>query len=357
MRAEASERRRNSIDHRRQRSTSIGKSGGIITPHPTVEPKQYHRHISAEIPPPQRMRQLLVWTSSYAHSQASSSSKRSLPVLSAESTRILRRVQDAVIRQLADGSINTSVYSTKGKEGRSQPLKSNPRNIKNQERLQKWGDNIARAKAEGEVWQDILKSANEYLSQTRVASQSRKEPTLADWLHHLDERWRASAELAERTLQASSSIDEGEDVRLQEMLQEIHHDVDTLHSDVNTMSEVTRRVDAFLSKYFSAISLNIDSRGTRTGAPSAMDVITTIQPPSSISDDLYHVDNESNSRDMFGALRALSRLEPGESRSEKSNAVMRAVNELEGGVTRKITAVPQTPGRTPRKASTPGRKR
>jgi len=124
------------------------------------------------------------------------------------------------------------------------------------------------------------------------------------------------------------------------------------------MSEVTRRVDAFLSKYFSAISLNIDNRGTRTGAPSTMDIITTVKPPSSTADDLFYVDNESNPRDMFAALRAVSRLESGEGRSEKSDAVMRAVNELEGKGERKITAVPLTPGRTPRKtASTPGRKR
>ena len=188
MRAEASERRRNSIEHRRRGSESIGKSGGIsassaalsytnstsdrtggllhdddnddnggnfvttgpillVTPHPTVEPKQYHRYISTEVPPAQRVRQLLVWTSSHAQSQASSTSKRSLPVLSADSTRILRRVQDSVIRQLAGGSIDTSVYSSsKGKEREdgSRPLKPNPRNVKNQERLQKWGHNIER---------------------------------------------------------------------------------------------------------------------------------------------------------------------------------------------------------------------
>ncbi len=185
MRAEASERRRNSVDHRRRGSESIGKSGGIsasstvlsytssasdrlgglldddvhngdnfgtagsipsVTPHPTVEPKQYHRYISTEVPPAQRMRQLLVWTS--CHSRASSSSKRSLPVLSADSTRVLRRVQDVVIRQLAGGSIDMSVYSSslkgKEKESASLPLKPNPRNVKNRERLRIWGDNIAR---------------------------------------------------------------------------------------------------------------------------------------------------------------------------------------------------------------------
>lgn len=123
------------------------------------------------------------------------------------------------------------------------------------------------------------------------------------------------------------------------------------------MSEVTHRVDTFLSKYFSTISLNIDSRGTRTGAPSTMDIITTVKPPSTAADDLFYVDAENIPRDMFAALRAMSRLGPGEGRSERSGAVRRAVNELEGRGERKITAVPLTPGRTPRKASTPGRKR
>ena len=80
-----------------------------------------------------------------------------------------------------------------------------------------------RAQAECQVWQDILKSANQYLAQKRAASESAKEKTLADWLHHLDERWQASAELAERTLLSSSSTDE--DTRLQEMLRDVHHDV------------------------------------------------------------------------------------------------------------------------------------
>ena len=85
---------------------------------------------------------------------------------------------------------------------------------------------MGRAKAEGEVWQDILKSANQYLAQTRAASESKKEKTMADWLHYLDNRWQASAELAERTLLSSSSTNE--DARLQEMLRDVHHDVSLL---------------------------------------------------------------------------------------------------------------------------------
>ena len=82
---------------------------------------------------------------------------------------------------------------------------------------------MGRAKAEGEVWQDILKSANQYLARTRAASESKKEKTMADWLHYLDDRWQASAELAEKTLLSSSSTNE--DTRLQEMLRDVHLNV------------------------------------------------------------------------------------------------------------------------------------
>lgn len=125
----------------------------------------FYKHIDSDIPESQRARQLLIWCSYRAMTQlheqlkqqgdASSSSSRSKstqpgkdppPPLSEESTQILRRVEESVIRMLAEKKIDTNVFRTDGelRPAPHRPMKENEQNVKNRERERKFNALIQR---------------------------------------------------------------------------------------------------------------------------------------------------------------------------------------------------------------------
>ncbi|KAF9519539.1 hypothetical protein BS47DRAFT_1379304 [Hydnum rufescens UP504] len=326
---------------RRRTSESIGKSGGIIVPHPNVEPSQYHRHISVEVPPAQRMRQLLVWSSSRAQNASSPTSLATLPIVAPDMKLRLKNIQDDVIRMLAEGQVHTNPSSGDKAEGKAsghKVLMPNPTNVKNQERLSRWGANIERARVEEAIWNEFTKRATDGLVKSRAPQRHSVE--LADWKSYLDERWKLSAMMAEAAITTPGA----EEVQGQMLSHDTERQVDGLHGTVNSLSEITQRVDAYLARTFKTISAHLGARGARTwGRSSILASLWSTGVGTSLLAD-----------SPFPSLRALSRLEP-VAGTQPSQAAIRAFEEAK--LERKITAVPPTPSKTPKRGSTPGRKR
>lgn len=104
----------------------------------------FYKHIDGDLPEPARARQLLIWCSHRAMNQpdqpqASSSKRREPknsgkdpPPLSAEGAQLLKRVQENVIKMLAEKQIDTNVYGAA--DAGDRPKKENEQNVKNRAR-------------------------------------------------------------------------------------------------------------------------------------------------------------------------------------------------------------------------------
>ena len=67
--------------------------------------------------------------------------------MTTDSIEQLRTTQDAIIRMLADGTVDTTPFSEKGKDkaqDHEKKLRPNPMNEKNKKRIDEWKSYIAR---------------------------------------------------------------------------------------------------------------------------------------------------------------------------------------------------------------------
>ena len=128
---------------------------GIAQPHNSVSDTSFYKHIDPDLPPAARVRQLLIWCSSRAvgradaGAEASTSTKRkgkgkrsakdakepppdTAPVLSEKAKRVLRGVEDDVIRMLAERKIDTGVFGGPG-GSKETIFKENAQNVRNRQ--------------------------------------------------------------------------------------------------------------------------------------------------------------------------------------------------------------------------------
>ena len=132
-------------------------------PHTSVSVSSFFKHIDCELPEPQRARQLLIWCSNRAMNEpadqapeASSSRQASTnsgkdppPPLSAAQADVLKRVEESLMRMLAEKKVDTNVYGGGGSQnGDAQhPLRENEQNIKNRAREARFNGHIQRCAA------------------------------------------------------------------------------------------------------------------------------------------------------------------------------------------------------------------
>lgn len=148
-------RRRSSFSSRGKRSSSSYESTGIISESRCllVSPLliirsstsylcqgHLYKYIDPDLPESQRMRQLLVWVTSRAADSSSPSSKGKkkqgpdpgLPPLPPGGEELLKEVQNDFIRQIAEGKVDTNVYSDPTSPKKA--LKENEQNVRNRAR-------------------------------------------------------------------------------------------------------------------------------------------------------------------------------------------------------------------------------
>ena len=116
----------------------------LAQPHNSVSATSFYKHIDADLPDAERLRTLLIWCASRAaakpslpssnpNSTASDNGRPDLPPLSERAQKLLKNVQEDVIRMLAERKIDLSLYSGDDplpNQGEVQ-LKPNEQNVNN----------------------------------------------------------------------------------------------------------------------------------------------------------------------------------------------------------------------------------
>ncbi len=97
-------------------------------PHSSVPSDRFHRHTDPALPDPVRARHVLTWCASRSAPRPTDSQTR-LPPLSHANAALLASLQDQIVKQLADATIDISLYSAKSKE--RPPAVENPQNERN----------------------------------------------------------------------------------------------------------------------------------------------------------------------------------------------------------------------------------
>lgn len=131
-------------------------------PHNSVSDGSFYKHIDADLPDSERIRQLLIWSSLRAAatptpstSKATSSSSQPhqpppppLPPLSAEAVKVLKSVQDDIVKMLTEKRIDLSLYSPEaGSSSKTKPedLLQNEQNVRNRQWEITYSDYIKRS--------------------------------------------------------------------------------------------------------------------------------------------------------------------------------------------------------------------
>ena len=149
-------RRRSSVSGRGKRVSTSFEATGIIgkyapggyktlsdfyysvQPHNSVSENSFYKHIDADLPEPERVRQLLIWCSLRAASTSkppSAPPSPPLPPLSAEGTRALKAIQDDIVRMLAEKRIDVNTYSSGASSSKKsqEDLQENEQNLRNRQ--------------------------------------------------------------------------------------------------------------------------------------------------------------------------------------------------------------------------------
>ena len=116
-------------------------------PHTAVKDSDLYKHVDVEQPEPQRARQLLIWCARRAMDelteeqkqvsesrQGSSDPGKDPPPLSADDVKLLKGVEDEIIRMLAGGKLDTNVFSSNEDSEAPMELRENEQNVRNRAR-------------------------------------------------------------------------------------------------------------------------------------------------------------------------------------------------------------------------------
>ncbi|KAF8624426.1 hypothetical protein AX17_007135 [Amanita inopinata Kibby_2008] len=195
-------RRKSSISGRGKRISISLDTGVIPQPHNSVSETSFYKHIDADLPDSERLRQLLIWCASRAatkytsapskpNSSSSANAKDNpgkggnpppnLPPLSSRATQVLKGVQESVIRMLAERRIDLSMYgdnqgetSRKGQE----KMQPNEQNVTNRMWEVRYAEEIKRAREEDEAWKRVSYYYDAYIKRQKEALDKRTAATV-----------------------------------------------------------------------------------------------------------------------------------------------------------------------------------
>jgi len=124
-------------------------------PHPSVDSNTFFRHISAEQPPPIRMKQLMSWCARRCIDGQRNKSQTAL--------KIAKQVEDETLSMLIKGEFAMSWINRQEREPiRKIPKKPHLQNVKNLQKLKEYEEQIARLRKEDEEWTNVISSFNTF---------------------------------------------------------------------------------------------------------------------------------------------------------------------------------------------------
>ncbi|KAF9570422.1 hypothetical protein EC968_001821 [Mortierella alpina] len=140
--------RRSSFTMRGKRASSIGNG--------CSEPKSFFRHISAEDPPPIRMRQLMAWCARKCIDTQKGRSQTAL--------KVAKQIEEDALAMLVANEFNISWYSRPldTEPIRTAPKKPHQQNVENLRKLKECEAQIAKLRKEDEEWTNVISSFNTF---------------------------------------------------------------------------------------------------------------------------------------------------------------------------------------------------
>ncbi|TFK27921.1 hypothetical protein FA15DRAFT_665933 [Coprinopsis marcescibilis] len=209
-RSRSSHRRKSSVSRGKRISTSFEATGVITQPHNTVSESSFYKHIDADLPDVERIRQLLIWcslraansytkappppatpgpSSSYSAPPSTSSSTSTLPAptlppLSAEAQAALKTMQDTFVRHLAEKKVDLfgGVRDGAGKDAANtngtDQLRENEQNVRNRKWEVTYSSHIQRAQTEDEAWKQVSYEYDAYCKRLSSSLDKRKKAFL-----------------------------------------------------------------------------------------------------------------------------------------------------------------------------------
>ncbi|KAF9436817.1 hypothetical protein BGZ76_002899 [Entomortierella beljakovae] len=147
--------RRSSFNMRGKRASSIG-NGFHAQPHPSVDPKNFFRHIATDISPPIRMKQLMAWCARKSIDSQSSNSQSAL--------KVAKQIEEEALASLLDSKFSVSWYN-RPKDAEpiaTAPKKPHQQNVDNLLKLKECEAQIAKLQKEDDEWTKIISSFNSF---------------------------------------------------------------------------------------------------------------------------------------------------------------------------------------------------
>lgn len=193
------------------------------TPHPSVPPDTFYRHIDPDLPDALRLRQVLCWTASRASDRPipSTSPSDSSSAPSPLVQDLLKSIQSATIKQLASGQINTAISSQRPPDANKR-LAPNPRNVVNAQAISRLEAYNQACQAEDSAWSELIAAYNSQQAQVvaALASNSGKE-TKEVGEADLGESWKGGIQLVKEVLKTAKEGVGDEDGALSDSEKEV----------------------------------------------------------------------------------------------------------------------------------------
>ncbi|KAF6765861.1 Mis12-Mtw1 protein family-domain-containing protein [Ephemerocybe angulata] len=212
-------RRASSLGRGKRISTSFEMTGVITQPHNSVSEQSFYKHIDADLPDVERVRQLLIWCSLRAvntynkpplppssnppvsgplasgstssssipgpsgNGKDPSASKETLPPLSAKAAAALKRAQDEFVRMVAEKRVDLASRGRGREKGRGEGedgaevrenVRENVQNVSNRNWEGRYTADIQRAQAEEEAWKKVSYEYDAYAKRLQASLEKRR---------------------------------------------------------------------------------------------------------------------------------------------------------------------------------------
>ncbi|KAG9091280.1 hypothetical protein FRC06_000639 [Ceratobasidium sp. 370] len=312
------------------------------TPHPSVPPDTFFRHVDPELPDALRLRQVLCWTTSRASDQPQSGVSRTsdIPPLSPHLADMLKSIQAASSKKIASGQVNTSIGPPQPREGK--PLAPNPRNAINAQAISRLEAYNQTCQAEDSAWSELIAAYNSQQA-TIVAALAAGASGKADGEVELDEGWRKEVELVRGILRgAEGGVDEmdglsDEEKELVEQMRGLEPKMDHAYESAYRASQFTSQASVYLEHVFGALAQKLRQRTAPRSSLAPRDEtgrMLGVKP-----------DGEVDAVDMLRAIS--SREAPKATNGNERNGAGLSASVMGNGALQKVTPVSAP---TPRKA-------
>ncbi|KAF9145252.1 hypothetical protein BGX30_009833 [Mortierella sp. GBA39] len=300
--------RRSSLTMRGKRASSIG-NGFTALPHPSVDPKTFFRHISADDPAPIRMKQLMAWCARISIDKQRSKSQTAL--------RIAKGVEEEVLAMLISGQFSVSWYSRPLDKDpiRTAPKKPHQQNTENMRKLRECEAQIAKLRKEDEDWTKVISSFNTFhaaLLDSGAKLPPGNEPVFMPEsfvdeidlnLLTADERslWEKHCKPKEGASTPSKSLKAGAQANgagqsrrdsnkwMTEMMGTLETEVDSLRDTLYSASRFDKMAKQYTDQVLEQIALALDERQHPRMTESSIPLLAGIQTSSSTSSSLSAV--------------------------------------------------------------------